>query len=43
MKKRLAKMTASLAKKAAKSACGSASNFYVYQAKEPKKLKELLK
>ncbi len=43
MKKHLAKLTAAIAKKAAKSACGAASNFYVYQSKEPKKLKELLK
>lgn len=43
MKKCLAKVMAKIAIKAAKSAAGAASDWGVYQPKEPKKVKELLK
>ena len=41
--KKLAKLAAALALKAAKSAAGSASEWNVYQPKEPASLKKLFK
>lgn len=43
MKKKLAKMAADLALAAAKSAAGTASEWLIYQPKEPQKLIEILK
>lgn len=43
MKKILAKLVANLALTAAKSAAGTASEWLVYQPKEPEKLIEILK
>lgn len=43
MKKHLIKLAANIALKAAKSAAGSASEWNVYQPKEPQKVKKLVK
>lgn len=43
MRKTIAKLVASIALKAAKSACGEASQWNIYQPKEPAALKKLLK
>lgn len=43
MKKILAKLVANLALTAAKSAAGTASEWFIYQPKEPTKLLEMLK
>jgi len=43
MKKRLAEMTAAVALKSAKSAAGAASDWTIYQPKEPKMIKKMIK
>lgn len=43
MKKMIAKLIANIALKAAKSACGDASQWNSYQPKEPAILKQLVK
>ena len=43
MKKTIAKITASIALRAAKSAAGAASDWNIYQPKEPKQLKTMSK